>query len=580
MKKTGAELAVFALEQLGIRHTFGIPGVHNTEVYDELNKSKLITPILVTHEGGASFMADAVSRVSDYVGTLVIVPAAGATHAASGIGEAFLDGIPMLVLCGGIRSDSQFKYQLHELDQHALLSGITKKSFLIETHDQIIPTLYEAHKVALEGVPGPVFVELPVNLQLMTGPVSGMPEYSNEDTPEGVMADKITEAAELLRAAKRPGLFVGWGAIEAAKEVMALAELMEAPVSTTLQGLSVFPGNHPLHAGFGFGASAVPSAQNAFKDCDCMVAIGTKFSEIGTGSFGVLPPENLIHIDIDAEAIGANFPAAQGIVGDAGVALKALLAELGNDAGQDQRLATAKTVKEKIKSDKVAYREEWRQHDSGERVNPEEFFTNLRQACDDEAIIVADDGNHTFLTAELMPIHKPKAFICPTDFNAMGYAVPAAIGAKMAQPDKVVAAIVGDGCFTMTCMEILTAARNNLGVIFYVFRDGELSQIAQAQEIPYNRKPCTNLDVLNCEGVAMATGAGYLKLEGKDNASEIMTEALRIAGEGRPVVVEVAIDYSKRTAYTIGAVKTNLSRFDIKTKLRFIGRAVVRKVTG
>ncbi|MCW9035481.1 MAG: thiamine pyrophosphate-binding protein [Rhodospirillales bacterium] len=580
MKKTGAQLAVFALEQLGIRHTFGIPGVHNTEVYDELNKSKLITPILVTHEGGASFMADAVSRVSDYLGTLVIVPAAGATHAASGIGEAFLDGIPMLVICGGVRSDSQFKYQLHEMDQHALLSGITKKSFFIETHEQVIPTLYEAHKVAQEGVPGPVFVELPVNLQLMTGPVSGMPTYSAETQASDVAADKIAEAAKLIRTAKRPGLFVGWGAMDAAKEVMALAELMDAPVSTTLQGLSVFPGNHALHAGFGFGASAVPSAQNAFADCDCMVAIGTKFSEIGTGSFGVLPPANLIHIDIDPEAIDANFPAAQGIVGDAGVVLKALLAELGNDAGQDQRSASATAVKDKIKTDKVAYREEWRQHDSGERVNPEGFFSHLRQSCDDEAIIVADDGNHTFLTAELMPIHKPKAFICPTDFNAMGYAVPAAIGAKMAQPEKVVAAIVGDGCFTMTCMEILTATRNNLGVIFYVFRDGELSQIAQAQEIPYNRKPCTNLDVLNCEGVAMATGAGYLKLEGKDDVSTIMKEALRIAGEGRPVVVEVAIDYSKRTAYTIGAVKTNLSRFDIKTKLRFIGRAVVRKVTG
>jgi acetolactate synthase-1/2/3 large subunit len=131
MKRTGAWIAVKALEALGIRYTFGIPGVHNTELYDELNSSEQITPVLVTHEGGASFMADGVSRTSDQTGTLVIVPAAGATHAASGIGEAFLDGIPMLVICGGIRTDLDKKYQLHELDQHAFLKPLTKASFLV-----------------------------------------------------------------------------------------------------------------------------------------------------------------------------------------------------------------------------------------------------------------------------------------------------------------------------------------------------------------------------------------------------------------------------------------------------------------
>jgi len=580
MKKTGAELAVYALEQLGVKFTFGIPGVHNTEIYDGLNGSKQITPILVTHEGGASFMADAVSRVSDHTGTLVIVPAAGATHAASGIGEAFLDGVPMLIICGGIRSDSKFSYQLHEMDQHKFLDGLTKKTFLIEEHEDIIPTFFEAHKIANEGVPGPVFVELPVNLQLFKGEVSGLPTYQPPAPRTSATEKGLKNAAELIRNAKRPGLFVGWGAIDAAKEVMALAELMDAPVSTTLQGLSVFPANHPLHAGFGFGASAVPSAQNAFSDCDCMIAIGTKFSEIGTGSFGIEPPETLIHIDIDPTVIGENFPAAQGLPGDAKLVLTDLLNDLGNDAGQDARVTVAKTVKERIAADKEAYRQEWRNHDSKDRVNPEAFFSALRAELTDDAIVVVDDGNHTFLTAELMPIHKPKAFIGPTDFNAMGYAVPGAIGAKLANPDTVVAAIVGDGCFTMTCMEILTASRNNVGAIFYVFHDGELSQIAQAQEIPYNRKPCTGLEGLNVEGVALATGAAFLRLGTSDDPAAVTREAIKIAAEGRPVIVDVAIDYSKRTAYTKGAVKTNLSRFDLNTKFRFISRALIRKVTG
>ena len=172
MKKTGAELTLFALEQLGITHTFGIPGVHNTELYDQLNSSKKITPVMVTHEGGAAFMADAVSRVGGSVGTLVVVPAAGLTHAASGIGEAFLDGIPMLVICGGIRNDLEYGYQLHEMDQHQFMKGLTKESFLIQTHEEVIPTLYKAYGVATEGEPGPVFVEIPVNIQLMKGEVS------------------------------------------------------------------------------------------------------------------------------------------------------------------------------------------------------------------------------------------------------------------------------------------------------------------------------------------------------------------------------------------------------------------------
>jgi acetolactate synthase-1/2/3 large subunit len=175
MKKTGAWMAVRALEALGIRYTFGIPGVHNTELYDELNSSEQITPILVTHEGGASFMADGISRTSDLTGTLVIVPAAGATHAASGIGEAFLDGIPMLVICGGIRTDLDKKYQLHEMDQHAFLKALTKASFLVRTHEEIVPTLFKAWEIAHSDEPGPVFVEIPVNLQMFPGEVAPLP---------------------------------------------------------------------------------------------------------------------------------------------------------------------------------------------------------------------------------------------------------------------------------------------------------------------------------------------------------------------------------------------------------------------
>jgi len=578
MKRTGAWLAVYALEQIGARFTFGIPGVHTTELYDALNMSNRITQVLVTHEGGGAFMADAVGRLSDSIGVLTVVPAAGLTHAASGIGEAFLDGVPMLVISGGPRTDTEHRYQLHQMDTHKFMGGLTKATFRVTRHDEVVPTLFEAYRIATDGEPGPVFVELPVNILLMTDEAGELPAFAAPKPPEVQAAAQaeIDRAVELLSVAKRPCIFAGWGTRDATAEVVRLAEWLEAPVATTLQGLSVFPGNHPLHAGFGFGASAVPSAQNAFKACDCMVAIGTRFAEIATGSYGTSVPDNLIHIDINPAVFGANYPAKVAIPGDAGAVLRQLSSQIESRMPRRVQAGT----REQIARDKAAYRESWYRHDAADIVNPVRFFDELRRQMPDDGILAIDDGNHTFLTAELMPIHAPKSVILPTDFNCMGYAVPAAIGAKLALPERTVQAIVGDGAFLMTCMEILTAASNNLGVVYYVFNDGELAQIGQAQQIPYNRKPCTQLGKLNIEGVALATGAAYLAMNDNAGIADIIGRANAIAAGGRPVIVGIRIDYSKRTAFTAGAVKTNFGRFPLSEKLRFLTRAAVRHVTG
>ena len=507
MKKTGAWLVRYALEQIGVKYTFGIPGVHNTEIYDELNKSEQIHPVLVTHEGGAAFMADSISRTSDSIGTILIVPAAGVTHAASGIGEAFLDGIAMLVISGGIRTDSDKSYQLHDVDQHAILAPITKKTYKVETLEEIIPCIYEAYRIATEGEPGPVFVEVPVNLQLFPGHVSDAPSFSAADIDTEKVAEldleAIQKAAKALYTANKPGLFLGWGAVHASRESVQITNFLNAPVSTTLQGISAFPANNPLHTGMSFGPAAVPAAENAFKDCDCMLAVGTRFGEIATGSFGVKPPSNLIHIDINPAVFSANYPANITIEGDS----KAILSELIKAL---EALGGPKPVNDSItaaiKKDKQAYLEEWFKHDSQGRVNPARFFAELRKQLNDDAIVVVDDGNHTFLTAELMPIHTPRGFISPTDFNCMGYCVPAVTACKLVNPDKQVVGIVGDGAFLMTCMETLTASSLGVGGIYFVFSDGELSQISQAQEIPYNRKTCSVLHEAKINGVAEATG--------------------------------------------------------------------------
>ena len=576
MKRTGAWLTVYALEQIGARFTFGIPGVHTTELYDALNNSNRITQVLVTHEGGASFMADAVGRLTDSIGVLTVVPAAGLTHAASGIGEAFLDGVPMLVLSGGPRTDTSHRYQLHQMDTHKFMGGLTKATFRVTRHDEVVPTLFEAYTIATSGEPGPVFVELPVNILLMTEEAGELPQFRPVKAPAVEANAEIARAVELLVAARHPCIFAGWGARDATAELIALAERLEAPVATTLQGLSVFPGNHPLHAGFGFGASAVPAAQNAFKDCDCMIAIGTRFAEIATGSYGASVPDNLIHIDINPNVFNANYPAKVAIDGDAGAVLRPLLEALQTKGPGREEAG----IREQIRKDKAAYRESWYRHDASGLVNPVRFFDELRRQMPDDGILAIDDGNHTFLTAELMPIHAPKSVILPTDFNCMGYAVPAAIGAKLAFPDRAVQAIVGDGAFMMTCMEILTAASNGLGVVYYVFNDGELAQIGQAQAIPYCRKPCTTIGKLNIEGVALATDSAYLPMNDNSEIEGVIGKAQEIASTGRPVIVAVRIDYSKRTAFTLGAVKTNFGRFPLNEKLRFLARAAVRHVVG
>ncbi|MBA57050.1 MAG: acetolactate synthase large subunit [Pseudomonadales bacterium] len=578
MKKTGAWLARYALEQLGIRYTFGMPGVHNTELYDELNNSESIQPIMVTHEAGGAFMADAISRTSDTIGTLVIVPAAGAAYASAGIGEAYLDGVPMLVISGGIRTDIPYTYQLHEIDQQNFLAEITKQTFKVDHHREIIPTLYEAYRIANEGEPGPVFVEIPVNLQLFTGEVDHLPTFQpSPGSGKLIESAAVDQAVQLLLKARKPGVFVGWGARFSEPWLRRIAEFLNAPVCTTLQGLSVFPANHPLHTGMGFGQYAVPAATNAFRDGDCMLAVGTRFGEIATGSFGIKPPENLIHIDINPLVFNANFPARVAIEGDAGKVLEMLSdALLREPEPSNQR----SSIREEIQKDKHEYASEWLQHDSKDRVNPFHFFRGLRGSMADDDYVVVDDGNHTFLAAELLPVHKPGHFISPTDFNCMGYAVPAAIGTKLVNRDQRVAAVVGDGAFTMTCMEILTASRQKLGIVFFVFHDGELSQISQAQEIPYNRKTCTTLEGLDVAGVAKATGARFLSLERNVDVDQIMDKAWSMADENVPVVVDVKIDYSKRTRFTEGVVVTNLKRFNLGTKARFISRALVRKVTG
>ena len=572
-------MARYALEQIGVKYTFGIPGVHNTELYDELNMSEQISPMLVTHESGGSFMADAVSRTGDSIGCCVIVPAAGTTHAMSGIGEAYLDGIASLIISGGVRTDSGRHYQLHQFNQQNLVKEITKATYLVEKHEDIIPTIYEAYTIAVSGEPGPVFVELPVNIQMFQGEVSEMPKYDrNRIKKPELDQSKIKTAVDILLSAKNPCLYVGWGAINAFEFTRKIANKLVAPVSTTLQGKSAFPNNHPLSTGVAFGGTGKPASQNAFANCDALLAVGVRFSEIGTGSYGIKEPENLIHIDINENVFDKNYKSKLTIHADALEAMHAIYDELESRTYTSPR--NEADLCNKIKSDEEQYFSGWLKEKKDELVSPGHFFKSLRQKVEEDAMMVVDDGKHTFLAAELFPVNQARHFISPTDFNCMGYCVPACISTQLANPDKQVVAIVGDGAFMMTCMELLTATTYKLAPIVFVFNDGELGQISQLQAVPLKHKTCSVLGKLNVSGVAQAVGASFVDLQNDHQIENAIDEALQLSKEGKPVIVDVNIDYSKKTMLTKGVLKVNLKRFPLKEKLRFIFRALKRHTVG
>ncbi|MDG1818342.1 MAG: thiamine pyrophosphate-binding protein [Porticoccaceae bacterium] len=595
MNKTGAWLVRYALEQLGIAHTFGIPGIANAEIYDELEQSSQITPHLVNHEMSAAFMADALSRTNhDSIGTMLIVSGAALTHSLSGIGEAYLAGVPMLIIAGStdyqVNSDhrasiEQNSIEFDSIDQQQLLKPLTKAFFKITDQQQIIETFFSACTIATSDKPGPVFIEIPLSTQIASADIDE--KILNQTRPFHLQAAnqeqqpisdaEISSAAKQLLDADHPGLLVGWGAVEAQPELIAIAEQLGAPVSTTLSGISSFPAQHPQHAGMLFGPAAVPSAENAFENCDCLLAIGTSFNPIDTASGSLRVPKNLVHINSDPQVFNRVYPATNSLCGDIKQLLTSLLyklQELQKQPAQNEQLCAA------IASDKSDFKQEWHSHNSKQRVNPALFFDKLQTALKDDAIIITDDGNHTFLAAELMPINNPRGFISPSNFNAMGYCVPAVNAAKLANPDKQVIGIVGDGAMLMSGMEALTAVREKLGTLYCIFNDGHLSRISHSQEIAYNQKTCTQLGNVNWGAFADALECGYFSINNNNEIDTALRRALETIAHGQPVFIDIAIDYSKRSHYAQGVEKATLAGFSGKDKLRLVSRAIVRKIMG
>ncbi|MBI4538420.1 MAG: thiamine pyrophosphate-binding protein, partial [Gemmatimonadetes bacterium] len=342
MKMTGGQIVVRALEDEGVPFAFGIPGTHNIELYDALAASASVRPILVTDEQSASFMADGVWRASGRLACVNVVPGAGLTHALSGIVEAYLDTVPMLVLGCGIRRDTGMAYQLHDVDQLAMVRPVTKGALRAERGEEIYATVRRACRIARTGVPGPVFVEVPANHYLFRHELDAEAFDEQEGAVSAPAGAELESAADVLRRARRPLLYLGAGAVGAAgaeSRLVELAERLEAPVATTIQGKGVFPENHPLWLWCGYGDAAPPFVREIARECDATLAIGCRFGEVATASYGAAPPGQLVHVDIDATVLGRNYRTVVAVAADAATFVDALLERLG-PRSRDERLRT------------------------------------------------------------------------------------------------------------------------------------------------------------------------------------------------------------------------------------------------
>lgn len=570
MNLRGSELVVRALEDAGARWTFGIPGTHNIELYDALERSETVTAVLVTDEQGASFMADGVSRTSTSVGVVNVVPGAGITHCLSGVAEAFMDGIPLVVLGCGIRTDTGKAYQLHDIDQAALLRPVTKAVLTPATPDDIYAIVRRAFDLARAGTPGPVAVIIPVNFYMLTHDVAAHSPTSPADAAPPTGTASLSEAARIVNGATRALLYVGYGARHAGPALVELAERLGAPVATTIQGKGVIPERHPLWMWNGLGASAPGFVRTIASGCDVMLAIGCRFSEVGTGSYGFTPPPVLVHVDINPDVFNRNYPATLAIEADAAAFVTALL-PLVHD--REEWGAVAEHIASGLRDIKDA----WRLERSQDRVTPGVLFETLHRLAP-EAIYTTDSGNGTFLAVEHLRLNAPGRFLAPVDFSCMGYAVPAAVGAKLANPGRDVVALAGDGALLMTGLELLTAASYGAAPVVCVLRDGELAQIAQFQRTALGTNTNSVLPSYDLEAFADMVGAAYVAVLRDDDLESGLGEAITTARLGRPVVVDVAIDYSQKTYFTRGVVATNFWRLPWPERLRMLGRAALRQI--
>jgi thiamine pyrophosphate-dependent acetolactate synthase large subunit-like protein len=533
----GADLLVRRLRERGVREVFGYPGGQLTPIYDALYRDPAIRHFLARHEQAAAFMADGYARATGRPGICLAVCGPGVFNAATPLSAAFTDSIPVLLLSGqvpdagrGLRSG-----YYHENDQLAACATLTKARFRAERTDQLIPLLDAAWASLSRGRPGPVLYEIPLDVLRAETAVDPWPALPPPAAPPPPAADEVEALARLVSGWKRPLLLAGGGVLSANASplLVQLAERLGAPVFHTAMGKGAFPGSHPLAAGMPwYRATSDLTGMAAFfsplfAQADGLLALGCRFTQMATGSWTIPLPPALAQIDIDPEEIGRHYPVGRGLVADLYGALDALLQALGDPVAGVPGLCGSR-------------REPWTEIPP--RPEPwglpgVDLAGCLRRVLPRDAILAADVTRLAYVLMTELPLEQPRTFLHPAGAVAMGYALPAALGAKAAWPRRPVVAVAGDGGFLMSGMELATAVQERLPVVVVLVNDNSLTLIRATQARRYGGR-FIGVDLHNPDfgRFAAAFGVEYRRADDEDSFAAALRDTLEM---GRPAVVEV-----------------------------------------
>lgn len=568
---TGAQSLVRALERAGVDTIFGIPGGAILPAYDPLFDSS-IRHVLVRHEQGAGHAAQGYAMVTGHVGVCMATSGPGATNLVTAIADAYMDSVPIVAITGQVASGFIGTDAFQEADIRGITMPITKHSYLVTDAAEIPRVVAEAFHIAGTGRPGPVLVDVSKDaLQALTTfawPTElALPGYRPTTKPHG---KQVREATRLLLEAERPVLYVGGGVIkaDAAAELKVLAEMAQIPVVTTLTARGAFPDSHPLHMGMP-GMHGTVAAVGALQRSDLIVSLGARFDDRVTGNLDSFAPDaKVVHADIDPAEISKNRIADVPIVGDAREVIADLVVALQKASEEDDERGDYTAWREFLAAIKARYPVSYDKPDHG--LAPQTVIERLSAIAGPEATYVAGVGQHQMWAAHYVDYERPRQWLNSGGAGTMGYAVPAAMGAKAALPDGVVWAIDGDGCFQMTNQELATCAIEGIPIKVAVINNSSLGMVRQWQTLFYEgRYSNTDLNtgpesigarrIPDFVKLADAYGCVGLRCDSEADLDATIEKAMAI--NDRPVVIDFVVE---RDAMVWPMVAAGTSNDDIK----------------
>lgn len=562
---TGAQSLINSLESAGVDTIFGIPGGAILPAYDPLMDSKKLRHILVRHEQGAGHAAEGYAAATGRVGVCIATSGPGATNLVTPIADAHMDSVPMVAITGQVPSNAIGTDAFQEADIRGITFPITKHNYLVTNADEIPRAIAEAFHLASTGRPGPVLVDiskdaLNAKTKFNWPPVMNLPGYHPTKKPN---SKKVKEAAERIINAKKPVLYIGGGVIRAnaSAELLKLANLTQIPVVTTLMARGAFPDSHPQNLGMP-GMHGTVAAVGSLQQSDLLIAIGSRFDDRVTGQLSTFAPDaEVIHIDIDPAEIGKNRFAHVPIVGDAKETMIELIAFL-----QDEHKAGRVGNYEAWWADLNRLRTEYplgydEPHDG--TLSPQYVIKRIGEITGPDAIYAAGVGQHQMWAAQFIKYEKPGTWLNSGGLGTMGYAIPAAMGAKVGMPSTDVWAIDGDGCFQMTNQELATCTINNIPIKVGIINNNALGMVRQWQSLFYgNRYSNTDLHtnrIPDFVKLADAYGCHGLRCETKDEVDVTIEKALGL--NDAPVVIDFVVH---KDAMVWPMVAAGMSNSEIK----------------